>query len=112
MHTIRVSTLAIFAIAYSIAYAQTSALSGSVRDARNAPISGASVTAVNTATNASRTTTTAEDGTYSLTLDPGTYELRVEKKGFLKSVRPDLNLTPNQTVQVDLTLQVGNIAET
>src|SRR5262249_6540914 len=52
------------------------------------------------------------DGTYSLTLDPGIYVLHVEKKGFLKAVRTDLSLTPNQTNQVDLTLHVENIAET
>lgn len=50
-------------------------LSGVVRDTTGTGIPGVTVTARNQATNASQTTTTATDGSYSLSLAPGTYSV-------------------------------------
>ena len=61
----------------------TATIVGNVTDISGASIGGATVTVVNTGTNASRTTTSESDGKYSLpSLTPGTYALSVEKSGF------------------------------
>jgi len=57
-------------------------LSGVVRDAAKAPLAGVTVTATNEATKAAQTTTTGADGTYSLSLAPGSYSVKASAFGF------------------------------
>ena len=58
-------------------------LAGTVTDQSGAVVPGATVTAKNLGTGATRTTTTAGNGTYSIpSLPPSRYELTVEKSGF------------------------------
>ena len=57
-------------------------ISGVVRDATAAGVPGVTVTATNQATNASQTTTTANDGSYSLSLPPGAYSVTASLLGF------------------------------
>src|SRR2546422_8314625 len=42
----------------------------------------------------------------------GTYTVTVEKEGFRKTVRPDVEVGVNQVVRVDLALQVGATTQT
>ena len=61
---------------------------GRVNDSSGARLPGATVTATNTATNVGSTTTTNNDGSYSiLYLTPGTYTVAVELAGFRRIVR-------------------------
>ena len=54
-------------------------LQGSVRDPKGAVVAGATVTARNTATNATRDATTNDDGFYKIVnLSPGDYEVTVK----------------------------------
>jgi len=86
----------------------TATLSGTVTDPTGAVISGASVTLVNTATNAARSMRTGSDGAYLFTLVPiGSYRLSVEQSGFSKYVREGIVLSVNQNAKLDITLQVG-----
>jgi iron complex outermembrane recepter protein len=56
------------------AQAQSSRVTGTVRDAQGAPVAGARVTATNLATGGSRSTTTSADGTYTVSgLAQGSY---------------------------------------
>jgi hypothetical protein len=72
----------------------TSTLSGVVRDQQGAVIAGATVTARNVATGASRHVNTDESGRYSLAgLPPGDYEVRAELTGFASAVRTGVVLT-------------------
>ena len=57
-------------------------ISGVVRDAIGAGIPGVTVTATNQATNASQTTTTGNDGSYSFALAPGAYSVTATLAGF------------------------------
>ena len=58
-------------------------LAGTVTDQSGAVVPGATVTAKNLGTGATRTTTTAGNGTYSIpSLPPSRYELTVTKAGF------------------------------
>src|SRR2546426_9719662 len=66
----------------------TTTLSGTVTDPQAKVISGATVTISNTATGASRNTKTGDDGAYIFgQTPPGTYNVRVEAKGFKATVR-------------------------
>ena len=53
-----------------------------MRDALGAGIPGVTVTATNQATNASQTTTTGNDGSYSFALGPGAYSVTAALSGF------------------------------
>lgn len=103
----------VFAACSLLAQAPTGQINGTVTDPSGAVIAGASVTAVNTATNASRQTTTSEDGLYNLpALPPGNYTLSVESKGFPKQARDGIELQVGQTARIDFSLTIGNVSET
>jgi hypothetical protein len=102
-------------IAPSPAHAQavTGTLLGNVTDESGAGIPGATVTALETQTNTSRTAVTNEAGYYIFSsLQNGTYTVEVELEGFKKVVRPNVKLDVNTTVRVDLKLEVGALNET
>jgi iron complex outermembrane recepter protein len=62
-------------------------INGVVRDASGEVIPGATVTAVNQATNVSRSTTTASDGSYALSVAPGAYSVTASLPGFRKTTQ-------------------------
>jgi iron complex outermembrane receptor protein len=73
---------AVLAVASAMAQPADTALKGIVRDARNAPVAGATVTATDDATRISKSATTRADGAYSLSLPPGTYQVTASASGF------------------------------
>jgi len=88
-------------------------ITGTVRDTSGAAIPGATVTVTNTATRGMRNTTTNEEGLYSFpSLPPATYELKVELQGFKTADIPAFKVDVQQTVRVDVPLQVGALNET
>jgi Carboxypeptidase regulatory-like domain/TonB dependent receptor len=88
-------------------------LVGNVLDASGAALPNATVTATNVATTISHTTVSEKGGDYVLTdLPPGDYTLTVEATGFRKLEQTGISLQVNQQARVDLTLQVGQTAET
>jgi hypothetical protein len=55
---------------------------------------------------------TNEEGIYAFPRIPaGTYELRVEAKGFKTAVRADIVLEVNQRARLDMVLELGAVAE-
>ena len=90
-------------IAFGQAQSNAADLQGVVRDPKGAAISGATVTARNTATNLSRTTTTDGDGVYQLiNLPPGDYEVTAEAPGFSKARIPSVTLTVGQKADLEV----------
>src|SRR5215467_13496702 len=90
----------------------TAAVTGTVTDPSGAPVAGATVTAKDTDRGTTWPATTNSDGIYNLLRMPvGTYELRVEAKGFQTAVRPPFTLVLNQTARVDVQMKVGSVAE-
>ena len=91
----------------------TGSISGVVTDPSGAVVTGANVTATNTATNAARGTSSNPSGFYSITnLDPGRYKVVVEKEGF-KSVKFDaFELTVAQALTLNAHLALGSLQET
>jgi hypothetical protein len=100
--------LVVFLFAASL-HAQVSAvLSGTVTDQSGAAISGATVTAKDIDTGASRVTLADAEGRYQFaSLPVGPYEVRAEKTGFRREVRTGIHLVVGQTAMVDMQLQIG-----
>lgn len=85
---------------------------GNVRDASGAAVPDAVVTITNKETNQVRTTTTNQEGGYNLpTIQSGTYNVRITKEGFRTMEEPNVLVTINSTARVDMTMQVGGVAE-
>src|SRR5262245_26579089 len=102
----------LFALSLSAAFAQSpqATLTGSVRDAQEAAIIGAAVTAVNVGTAVHTTTRTNESGHYVINFLPvGEYELTVEQSGFRRYLRKEITLTTGQSLEVNVMLEVGTI---
>jgi hypothetical protein len=88
-------------------------LIGNVTDATHASIPGATVTVVNQATQATRQSTTNESGAYSFpTLATGTYELSVSMDGFRTARRSGVVVPVNNTIRVDVAMELGEVTET
>jgi len=107
--------LAVFAIvAASTLSAQSfvGAVRGLVQDPGGAVIANATVTLTNSSTNVARTATTNATGEYSFPqLEPATYSITVEAQGFKKLTRPDIAVGVQQTVGVDLRMEIGQVSE-
>src|SRR5438552_3398192 len=96
-----------------LAQVDRGAIVGTVSDASGAVVPEASVTITNTATNQGVQVSTNASGYYEAPLlRIGTYTVTMEKEGFRKTVRPDVEVGVNQVVRVDLTLQVGATTQT
>jgi hypothetical protein len=87
----------------------TGKISGNVKDATGGVVPGATVVVTNLDTKTSKQTATDRQGFYQvLQLPIGNYEVSAEATGFSKAVaRPGSALEINQTLRVDLTLEVG-----
>src|SRR4249919_2006857 len=89
------------------------AVTGAVTDTSGAPVPGANVTVTNSATRGTRTTVTNGEGVYSFPgLPPGSYQLKVELQGFKTAEIPTFKVDIQQTVRMDVSLQVGALNET
>jgi hypothetical protein len=88
-------------------------VTGRITDPSGGRMPGVTVTATNVATNVASTTTTNGDGDYAiLFLNPGTYSVAAELSGFKKVVRQNLEVRVGEKLGLDLTLEVGTMAET
>ncbi|MBI3679648.1 MAG: TonB-dependent receptor [Acidobacteria bacterium] len=87
-------------------------ITGVVSDASGAVVAGAEVAAVNTQTGLKRMTTTNESGIFSLPqLPPGGYDVSASAQGFKKYEVSGVVLRVDQTVRVELRLEVGAITQ-
>ena len=87
-------------------------LSGTVTDASGAVISGAQVSAKNTATDLAKETTTDTAGVYTLpNLPAGPYEVKVTAKGFNTAVS-NLTLAVGAQQTLNVPMKVGETSQT
>ena len=87
-------------------------ITGVVTDATGAAVPGARVTVTNRETNETRSVETAETGAYTVgPLRIGRYDVAVEKQGFKKAVRNDIELHAQDRARADVRLEVGQIVE-
>jgi hypothetical protein len=88
-------------------------ITGRVIDPSGAAIAGALVNAKDQQRGTEWPTTTNEEGVYAFPRIPiGTYSLRVEAAGFKTALQSDITLEVNQRARLDVTMQVGGVAET
>ena len=95
------------------AQATRATLLGTITDQSGAALPGITVTATETRTNVSHTTTTNATGNYTFPNIPdGVYNVKGELQGFKTVVREGVRLAVNTSVRIDLSLEVGGVQET
>lgn len=104
---------AILFTGWAAAQNATGTLDGRVADSSGAAVPGANVTVANQATNVHWSlTTNAEGRFYQRYLQPGLYSVTVEKGGFKKYLQRDILLDVEQTVSLNIPLEVGEVTTT
>lgn len=109
------SLVGIVVLASAAMYAQTStgSLSGSVTDPNGAVVPGAKVTATSTTTGGKLEMMTTDAGLYVFPAVPvSTYNITVEKTGFKKLNRTNIEIRIAQRQDLDLRLEVGDVQQT
>jgi hypothetical protein len=91
----------------------TGGILGIVKDASDAGVSGAAITAKNAVTNKLFETKTDDEGKYLLrNLPPGIYEARVAVPGFKVSIVSNVAVSSATITEVNITLEVGTVSQT
>ena len=104
-----------FALVPVAARAQQSlgAINGTVKDTSGAVVPGATIRAVNVATNLTVNATTQKDGSFNIVdLPIGTYSVTVRKHGFKRVVHKDILVRGNLASTVNVTLEPGAVSTT
>ncbi|HSO76787.1 MAG TPA: carboxypeptidase regulatory-like domain-containing protein, partial [Blastocatellia bacterium] len=92
--------------------ATTGQISGVVTDNQGAAISGATVKVSNSQTGLERSTTSNEEGAYSIiSLPPGVYSLSADANGFGKSNFSNLEVLVGRTYDQNITLAASGVQE-
>jgi hypothetical protein len=92
--------------------AQNAQVTGRISDPTGAVIAAAEIRLANIATGDKRTTTSNEQGYYTvLFLDPGSYRVEVQARGF-KPVAQTIRLEVEQVARLDFRLEIGALTET
>ena len=88
-------------------------IQGAVLDQTGGAVAGASVTVTDVARGVTRTLLTDDAGQYvAVSLNPGTYMVRAEAKGFRAVEHSGVLLEVGQTIRVDMVLQPGEQTQT
>ena len=94
------------------AQTSTATLSGSIHDPSNAVVAQAEVSITNLSTGLSRKVESDEQGRYVFSnVEPGRYDVSVERAGFKTALRKDVLLTVGGSATLDISLEVGAISE-
>src|SRR5437762_5250576 len=115
--TRRLGSMTLIALLFlsAVIRAQESASSGivgQVIDSTKGAMPGASVTVINTGTNAQRVAMTDAEGRFSVpNLPPATYRIRVELSGFQPAEIAALTLRNGEIARPTVMLNLANIAE-
>ena len=86
---------------------------GTVRDPQGSSVPGVAVSVTNTGTGLTRTSTTADNGSFRFpALPTGVYELTAEKAGFAKLLVKDIEVSVDETRTVDLNMSIASQTST
>src|SRR5256712_9095895 len=97
----------------ALGQAGTATVRGTVTDPQGNVVPGATVTLINPSTNASRTTTSTNDGVFTFEqVAVGDYRVEVAAKGFKKAVVTDVHALVAKVTPVDVRVEIGNVTET
>jgi outer membrane receptor protein involved in Fe transport len=106
---LRCTVMALIAVLSSTAawaQSQEGTLTGFVRDVTGAGLPGAIVTVTSQTTRTSRTATTGGDGSYSLSLAPGPYDVTASVPGFRKTSQT-IEVAAGASKQLDFSLDAA-----
>lgn len=93
-------------------YAQEARLNGTVSDPSGAAVANVRIVANQAERNLPFETVTDSEGRYLFPRLPiGAYAIRAEQSGFKTFIQSDLNLTTNADALLNITLELGNVAE-
>src|ERR1700679_2927456 len=96
----------------AMAQTPTGTRQGLVTDKTGAAIQGASITIIRTATNEARNTVTDSAGRYSVPfVEPSTYTVVVDAKGFRSAKQENILVQVTETRPVDFKLDVGTVSQ-
>ena len=114
--TIRISACLLVLIVGVAVEGRTQGFQGGVRGVvkdSGGVIPGAEVTLTNQGTSLSRSTRTTEAGEYSFpNLAPGAYRLKIALQGYKTYAQESIPVGTQQVITLDITLDVGTMAET
>src|SRR5437868_13127395 len=92
---------------------QTGQVTGTISDPQSSAVPGAQVTVTNVTTQVTRAVESKVAGNYLVTnLLPGSYQVADTKEGFQKAVSQVFSLDVNQSMTIDVRLQVGAVTQT
>ena len=105
--------LALLTLATCLAGQQTTAsINGTITDASGAVVPNAQITVTNPSTGFSRDTVSGSAGDYNLAfLTPGTYEMKVQAKGFATVQQKGITLLVGRAVTLNQVLKAGSATE-
>lgn len=90
----------------------TAEIGGTVKDSSGAVVPGAKVTATGADTGVAREVQSEADGSYRFVLlPPGSYDLKLEKTGFVAQLKKGIAVTVGQFAAIDFELQVGQMTQ-
>jgi len=103
----------VFALSgFALAQGGLTAVRGVVRDSTGAVIPGVEVTVTDAGTGVSRTVISNEVGVYLASqLQPGVYNVRAELSGFKTRVMNNVTLPVNETITMNVELEVGSLTD-
>jgi hypothetical protein len=113
-HRIRVSALALLALAAPCGWAQTfqGGVRGTLTDSSGAVIVDAKVTVTDQATGIARSTLSSSGGEYTFAaLNPATYRITVEAPGFKLLSKKDVVVGTQEYLIIDLKMAVGEVTQ-
>ncbi len=96
-----------------LAQSTNGVINGTIQDSAQGALPGAAITATNVATNVIYKATSDASGNYTIPfVPPGQYLVQASMQGFSNLKRSGVTVQVNQTVQLDLALQTGSVAQT
>src|SRR5262245_31484989 len=112
MHRIAVSFVSILLFSAIVWGQATAQISGTVRDESGAVIPGAEIKVTQTATGASRSATSNEEGQYIFpTLPLGPYALEASRLGFTSYMQTGIVLQVDSRINIDIALKLGTVGQ-
>src|SRR5438552_14048464 len=112
MRLLRVIAVVLLCAVAGIAQTNKGGISGTVFDSNGAAVPGASVTVTNLGTGQKMTLTTTDTGGFSAqSLDPVTYSVLVEAKGFKKALVDHVKVDTAAIATANVSLETGSVTE-
>jgi hypothetical protein len=103
------SLAALLCLSSALGQTVTGSITGEVTDPSGAVVTGANVTAENTATSVKTSAQTNASGVYTIRFLPiGTYTVTIEAKGFVTQQVSPFTLEIDQTVKINSSLKIGS----